>query len=265
MIFNNEANFLREWIEYHRLVGVEHFWLYSNNSTDHYKEVLKPYIDSKTVELIEWPSVRLENDWDHYTLEVQPAAYTDAIRRSRDKTKWLAVIDSDEFIVPVKHDTVTQCLKERFKKASGVCVNWQCYGTSNVDKIPNGKLLIETLLYKAPKDHPKNRYYKSIVRPKYVNNCSNPHLCNYKPHHFHVNANNERIGVESHTVHTDLLRINHYWMGDKDRYYNIKIPRYIQWGHSFESLLMWENDFNDVYDPCILPFAQKLRKRLRMD
>ena len=27
-IFKNEAKFLKEWIEYHRLVGVDHFYLY---------------------------------------------------------------------------------------------------------------------------------------------------------------------------------------------------------------------------------------------
>ena len=29
-IFKNEANYLKEWIEYHRMVGVEHFYLYNS-------------------------------------------------------------------------------------------------------------------------------------------------------------------------------------------------------------------------------------------
>lgn len=264
MIFNNEARFLREWIEYHRLVGVEHFWLYSNNSTDNYKKVLKPYIDSGVVELTEWPSERLENDWDHYTLNVQPAAYVDAIHKSKNKTKWLAVIDSDEYIVPVKHTTVTECLNKHFSHASGVCVNWQCYGTSYVESIPANRLMIETLLFKAKKDDPKNLYYKSIVRPKYVTTCGNPHHCLYKDKHFHVNTSNQKIGQENHVVNIDLLRINHYWTGDRDRYYNTKIPRYMKWGHPMELLIQWENCYNEVYDDCMLPFAEKLRKKLGM-
>ncbi len=42
-IFNDEADYLKEWIEYHRLAGpVEHFYLYNNNSQDHYLDVLQP-------------------------------------------------------------------------------------------------------------------------------------------------------------------------------------------------------------------------------
>ena len=33
-IFKDEARFLREWLEYHRLIGIEHFYLYNNFSTD---------------------------------------------------------------------------------------------------------------------------------------------------------------------------------------------------------------------------------------
>src|SRR5207248_10986601 len=43
-IFKNEAPYLREWIEFHRLVGVSHFYLYRNGSTDDWEPVLRPYI-----------------------------------------------------------------------------------------------------------------------------------------------------------------------------------------------------------------------------
>ena len=31
-IFKNEAPYLKEWIEFNHLIGVEHFFLYNNNS-----------------------------------------------------------------------------------------------------------------------------------------------------------------------------------------------------------------------------------------
>ena len=34
-VFQNEAPYLKEWIEFHKLVGVEHFLLVDNESTDH--------------------------------------------------------------------------------------------------------------------------------------------------------------------------------------------------------------------------------------
>ena len=39
-IFKNEGHYLKEWIEFHKLQGVEHFFLYNNNSTDDYEQVL---------------------------------------------------------------------------------------------------------------------------------------------------------------------------------------------------------------------------------
>ena len=31
-IFKDEASYLKEWIEYHKLVGVQHFYLYENEN-----------------------------------------------------------------------------------------------------------------------------------------------------------------------------------------------------------------------------------------
>ena len=39
-IFKNEAAYLAEWIEFYRLIGVEHIYLYDNCSTDNPKAVL---------------------------------------------------------------------------------------------------------------------------------------------------------------------------------------------------------------------------------
>lgn len=54
-IFKNEARYLKEWVEYHRMVGVEHFYLYNNDSTDNYKEELKYYLDNNIVTLTDVP------------------------------------------------------------------------------------------------------------------------------------------------------------------------------------------------------------------
>ncbi|ELV04510.1 glycosyltransferase family 92 protein [Brachyspira hampsonii] len=40
----NEAPYIKEWIEYHRIIGAERFYIYDNESTDNLKEVLEPYI-----------------------------------------------------------------------------------------------------------------------------------------------------------------------------------------------------------------------------
>ena len=56
-IFKNEGPYLREWLEYHMMIGVEHFYMYNNCSDDDYLTILKPYIDDNIVTLIDWPKL----------------------------------------------------------------------------------------------------------------------------------------------------------------------------------------------------------------
>ncbi len=45
-IFKNEAKYFEEWLEYHLMIGVDHFYLYNNFSEDNYYEILEKYIKS---------------------------------------------------------------------------------------------------------------------------------------------------------------------------------------------------------------------------
>ena len=54
-IYRDEADYLAEWVEFHRLVGVERFFLYNNLSSDHHREVLAPYVDEGLVTVRDWP------------------------------------------------------------------------------------------------------------------------------------------------------------------------------------------------------------------
>lgn len=118
-IFKNEAPYLREWLEFNHLVGVEHFYMYNNNSDDNFRIVLEPYINSGLVTLIEWP----------YN-QMQMEAYKDCIKKYSSETKWLGFIDIDEFIVPKSTDNIYDFLKPFEKKSGAVNIYWRLFGTS---------------------------------------------------------------------------------------------------------------------------------------
>lgn len=258
-IFQNDDRFLKEWIEYHRSVGVEHFWLYNNNSTDNFKKVLNPYIKKGIVELMDWPSVQEENDFIHFCYVVQPSAFNDALNRARGITKWIAFIDSDEFIVPISSKSIVKVLEKYFSNFAGVCINWQCYGTSHVKKITKDEFMIEKLVYKLPTHHEKNLIYKSIVQPNYVINFDNPHFANFTPNYYQVNTNGELIKCPNNGVYIDKLRINHYWARDEYFLNNVKVPRYEKFGGKKEIILQWAEEMNQEYDDCILRFVKKMK------
>lgn len=45
-IAKNEGLYIKEWIEYHKLVGITKIYLYDNESSDDTYATIKPYIDS---------------------------------------------------------------------------------------------------------------------------------------------------------------------------------------------------------------------------
>ena len=259
-IFQNEAPYLKEWIEYYKLIGVRHFYLYDNLSSDNCEEVLLPYVKSGLVELIDWPEQANNlNEWD----QIQVAAYRDALQRAKYKAKWLAFIDLDEFIVPIKDDNLSKFLNERCvaKDVGGVCLIWSFFGTSNVEKIPEDKLLIETLLLNSGPAAGGNRSdiwnqgaYKSIVHPELVTAMNSPHYCTYIQ------------GFSHFLLNYDQIHINHYWTRDIDYLNNVKIPRRNAWGQDANSVLTWAAGMNGTSDNNpILRFVPALKNRMKLE
>lgn len=254
MIFRDEAPYLKEWIEFHRLAGIEHFYLYNNLSKDNFIKVLQPYIDKKIVELIEWPNESSNQaEWD----AIQIAAYNDALKRAKSKTKWLAIIDSDEFLFPVKEESLKTFLKSYEKKSiGGILVSWVVFGTSKISKIPEDKLLIETLVYSASggSDH-----FKTICRPKHVSHVCSPHYVIYKEGYHHCTPS----GQMPPFIEIDRIRINHYWSRDEWFLNNIKIPRRHLLGTPADVCRLWGEASNQTYDTAIFRFIDRLKKTCR--
>jgi len=259
-IFRDEARFMKEWIEYHLMVGVEHFYLYNNLSTDNYSEILDPYLEKGIVDLIEWNQDFADlEEWN----TIQCTAYTDCIQKTRDKDEWLAFIDLDEFIVPVVGNNAASILKN-YKNYSGLGVNWQCYGSSDVYQIPEEKLLIETLLKKGSNKEKKHQFIKSIIRPKFTSHCTNPHWVHFLAG-YHVNE--DKVRCNSHLspyISTKIIRINHYWSRDKQFLYDIKLPRMqrIASNYTKAAIDVADQNFNVQYDSIMLKFVDELRQRM---
>lgn len=185
-IFQDEGPYLKEWIEFHKLVGVEHFYLYNNCSTDDYLSVLEPYIEQGDVEVFDWP-IRATS-WENWLYEVQPSAYVDCLDKIRGQVKWLAIIDIDEFLTPISSNKVPDVLKD-YENCAGVCFNWKIFGHSGLYDLPEDRLLIEALVMIAPQDRATNLGIKSIVRPEFVESTKHPHYVIYKEGFYHVNSN----------------------------------------------------------------------------
>lgn len=257
LMFQNEADHLKEWIEYHKLVGFEHFYLFNNASTDHYMNVLQRYVDSGEVELFHYPQIN-DNQADHTVYQCR--IYNHALELARGKVKWLAVIDGDEYIVPVGKKSISKILKN-FEDVGGVYINWLVFGTSHVEKIPKDRLMIEMLNHCEAKP---TGFGKSIVRPERVSNCTDPHRMWYRSPYYHVNTNHQKFDWVP-PIADDKLLIHHYYTKDLDFLVNVKFPRVQKWiGVELESYIRSTDVFNAVYNPFMMRFVPTLKKQMGM-
>lgn len=131
LIFKNEAPYLKEWIEYHRMIGIEHFYLYNNLSDDNYKEVLQPYIDGGIVDFVDWPKKY-----------AQVQAYRDCYLKSLNETHWLGFIDADEF-VNLQKDNDIRIFLSRYNLFPSLLLRWKMFGTSGHLKEDYSELVTE--------------------------------------------------------------------------------------------------------------------------
>lgn len=138
LIFKNEAAYLKEWLEYHSLIGVDHFYLYNNFSEDDYTEVLRPYIDKGIVTLTEWP-----------IKYAQVAAYEDCYHKFKGETHWLGYIDADEFVNLRKYNDIKTFLS-RYNAYPSVLLCWKMFGTSGIVKEPTNYLVTERYVASWP-------------------------------------------------------------------------------------------------------------------
>jgi hypothetical protein len=175
--------------------------------------------------------------------------------------KWLALIDTDEFVFPMKESSLPHFLSH-YESHAGIGINWQVFGTSGVSRIPDDGLMIEHLTLKVPEKEEINRHIKSIVRPEYVAGCKLPHNLIYQPGYFQVDANQCVFeGPHSPTVEVDAIRIHHYTLRDEHFYRNHKLPRRKKALGSPPDFEEVAPTFNQVEDRSIFRFIPAVRQR----
>ncbi len=249
-IFKDSTAILKEWIEYHRMVGVDHFWLYNNYNTDNSIEILKPYIEEGLVELCNWPPIEefeKQKNKQKFRVHNHETANINAIKRALGKAKWVAFIDIDEFLLPMKEATVTECLEKHFSKAYAVYIHWRNFGTSGMT-LSKEESWISNLTKASSRFHSYNLYGKTIVRPEYIS-LNSPHISS-NVHIFPIikkenyfNGNAKKLTIEN-PYSVKYIRINHYILGDENYFHNIRLKREQdhkkEWQH-YHDFLMKQN------------------------
>ncbi len=256
-IFRDEARFLKEYIEFYKLMGVEHFYLFNHLSKDNYLEVLSPYIAEGVIDLIDL--LYDPKDKEEWYRKVQNPAYSKISRLVENDVEWLIVVDTDEFLYPVKDYDLPSVLINYDSYAS-ISVGWKIFGSGDIQFIKEDELMIEKLLLRSKFS---SHVVKSIIKPRYVDIFYDPHYGLMKEGHGQITENyNFTIGSVVLYPSFNILAINHYKARDWTFFNKTKIFRAHIVDQDLKELIANNKKDSSVYDDGILRFAIVLRKKM---
>ena len=248
-IMKDEKPYLKEWIEYHRLQGVEHFYLCDNGSTDGTKEYLQPYVRTGLITYIDFPGTNR-----------QLPCYEYITKNYGKETKWLAFLDLDEFLVPMQNNDMQEFLAG-FGDVDEVSLHWMNYGSNGIFSRASG------LVTEAFTAHARflNHTVKSIVRPEAVKDFSSFGANHYIPvKGLSVNEYHKPVSyMLNFNISGDKARVNHYITKSFAEFVNKKRRGHpegtpINYGYYF---FHNENDIKN--DASMQRFLPELRRRMR--
>jgi hypothetical protein len=198
-IVKDEEPFLDEWLLYHRLIGIDHFFLYDDHPTFPLESFLKPHAENVTV--VKW------HGQDQFLpgRMNQTKAYWHAVQHHASNFDWVCFIDGDEFIVIRAHDNIKTFLSEFESDCCAVSLNWHVFGHNGHFSNPPG--LVTASLTRRMFQPSVN--VKSITRSHAIAEIDSPHFCRLK-YGKHVDANKLPFQEELYSGKTTKAHINHY-------------------------------------------------------
>jgi hypothetical protein len=128
----DEAPYLLEWIAFHRVIGIECFFIADNGGSDGTSEMLVGLEKAGYVTRFDFVG----------TTAPQHYAYDAMVPRMVGAVDLVAIIDADEFVRPLAEDRADVALSAYFsdQNVSAVAINWACYSSSN--RVQRGEGLV---------------------------------------------------------------------------------------------------------------------------
>ena len=256
----NEAPYLLEWIAYHRAIGVDHFLIYNNDSTDTTPNILQSLEKAGIITYVEWPSQPNGNN--------QREAYRDACKRLDGQCEWVAFIDADEFIVLTQDEDLPSFLS-KYEDVSGIAINWKLFGSSGHLNRTNN-LVMERFTRCASSSFPIHRHFKTIAKLNLIQDVKT-HRCDFAQNSIYcypdrVLVSEESLGKGKNITH-ELIQINHYFTKSKIEWFEKRARgRATQASNSLTKIRsskgFEKHDINDEEDLNILRFLEKTKQEI---
>lgn len=230
-IFKNEHALIREWIGYHRWIGVSKFYVYDHGSVPPLLNTILDFVQSDLVEYHYFQEVMTADHPAGSTISPQTWVYEGCLRNFGHRHRFMGLIDVDEFLVLTdpahKEQPDVVSFLRPFEAHGGLSVYWQIYGSSYHESTPNDLGALASYVDYIPMERMSSwkefrkvplGYTKSILNTQHAVGGCNPHACHVrKPM---VNAHHEP--VNNHTVALqvswDRIALFHYSLQSAEEY-----------------------------------------------
>jgi hypothetical protein len=213
-ILKDEDAFVEEWIAHHRLLGIDHFYLYDNDPRQPLNDILSLHRDYVTIR----PWLVDHDDARYPGRTKQLKAYQHCLDHDAAKYDWITFIDGDEFII-LDEDADLKAFLADFRDHDLIALNWHVFGHNGHYDNPPG-LVIESLTRRMQEPR---AITKSLSRPETIASLD-VHLCRLKRGRRRVDANKNAYREALYPGKTRRAHINHYqcrsfthWMGKVQR------------------------------------------------
>jgi len=194
-IIKDEPN-LEEFILFHYIQGVEHFFIYDNESAYPLSERLSRYFFTQICTIINFPGK-----------PQQINSYKHCLSNYGYKTKWLLFADGDEYICPKIHYSIREFLNN-YDDVHAIGINWVFFGTSFHDKKQDG-FIIDKYRYRS---NQQDQHIKTVCKPEFTKTCNHPHFVElYDPSKYVDSKRNIISGPFNNNYNIDIIQINHYY------------------------------------------------------
>lgn len=260
-ILKDEGKYLKEWLDYHLLAGVEHFYLYDNESTDNPQEIIKPYIEAGLVDYFYTPGKAM-----------QVLVYNEAVKQFKFQCRYMAFIDLDEFIYPKTGGSITEVVDEilsRDSNAAGLSFHMIYFGSNGQERADYSRGVLERFTRRAQNEDEINQFMKNIVDPRKIKYFQHMHSVSlFKPFYLV----NEKLTPRQESLYglpvtAEKIVVNHYHVKSKEEYKNTKMKR--GWpcidGNPYTQEEFRKNDRNEVFDDGILKYRAVREKNFSLE
>lgn len=178
-ICKNENLYLREWVEYHKSIGIDNIILYDNNEEcgefPHqviFDYILSGYVIVHNIRGKIWKGIEVYNN--------QINIFNKCLEKYRDEFDWIAFIDVDEFI-EIESESIHHIFNQyNFQPYDSIILSWQNIGDTTLfpDTIRNN--ISDRFIQEIPDNNKAqsgidNTWVKSIVNTKTTKKMSSPH------------------------------------------------------------------------------------------